>query len=147
MQTAASLLAELASGDVPDTGGQEALRWTGRLLAQIDWDSEVPVEGQAGAGFAVQATTTRPAFYASLIKVAPRLREAGIKSEPEVAKFLGRLYSLLESGGADAAVFPPGHLRVGAMFLRELSSGIIVELSDNGLPSGSTWLTTGGVFA
>lgn len=139
LQSAASSLAALAQGTDPDATGQNALKWAGDLLAQID----LPTKPGVGGGLAVHATAASPSFYASLIETAPAFEEVGITSQKDIFKFLGDLYKILKSGGTRHRTLTPEQLALASGLLESISESLVAQLSNNGLPKQSTRLTVG----
>ena len=145
LQLAATSLHSLAKGEVPDRIGKQALEWSGAFLTQVDWNSRVRPKPGIGGGLAVQATATRPTFYSALIRVAPSLEKAGVKSQEAVYEFLDAIYNVLNSGGEKTEGMPRERLHLGADLLDTLSQTLVSELSNNGLPRQPTRLSTGAM--
>jgi len=141
LHLASSWLEKVAKGFEPDTSGKEALSWAGRFLSEVDWSSRTEKRGLAG--FALQATTVRPTFYSSLFRIAPQLREAGMKSEKDILGFLSQLYSYLyysDNAEKDHKKLNAIQSRIGALLLQEISRSLRVQLNNNGLPRKTTSL-------
>jgi hypothetical protein len=145
LSDASAAMADLAKGNEPSDRDRETFRWTGRLLEQVDWESGIAQEPGAEGALSVEATTTRPTFYASIVQMAPELTDAGMKSEQDVYELLKELYGILISEGKKAEDVPQQHVQLGASFLRTLSNSLLVRLSNNGLPQPHTTLTLSGM--
>ena len=85
--TASSALRSLAQRGSISEHAQKELEWTGRFLSQVDWEQEHKSTGGSGS-LAVQVTTVRPTFYASVARLAPRFAEMKMKSLDLVSRFL-----------------------------------------------------------
>ena len=137
LDSAATILNKLSSGEPATADDRNILEWTGRFLNQVDWTAGSSGHGGGVANLTVQATVVRPTFYAALIGIERRLREAGLQQEKEVTNFLRMLYRFLVRRGAQGKSqqrIPADRLRLAAAFLRELSKGLLVQLTDNSLP-------------
>jgi hypothetical protein len=145
LQSAASSLAALAQGTGPDATGRDALKWTGDLLAQIDWPTKVPTKPGVGGRLAVQATATSPSFYASLIEAVPAFERVGITSQKDIFGFLGNLHETLASGGTRPCKLASKQLMLASKLLESISENLGAQLSNNGLPKQSTRLTVGAI--
>jgi hypothetical protein len=145
LQSAASSLAALAQGTGPDATGRDALKWTGDLLAQIDWPTKVPTKPGVGGGLAVHATAASPSFYASLIEAVPAFALVGITSQEDIFQFLGALYETLESGGTKTHKLAPKQLTLASELLESISESLVAQLSNNGLPKQPTRLPVGAI--
>ena len=137
LQSASKSLADLADGKHLDHPGREALEWAGKFLPRLDWSSDMPAERGIGGGLAVQATSARPTFYASLLRIRPQFEEAAVRTPKELVSFLKQLYQLLSSGGLakdGENSLQPHLMPLGAILLHELSQGLLKQLGNNGLP-------------
>ena len=143
LQSTSSLINRYAEGYPLDSNGRKIFQWAGSFLTRVDWNSDIEAEPGVGGGLTVSATSTRPKFYESLLKIAPKLNEVGIQSETDVQKFLGGLYKLLISEGKKRNGLQKSHLKVAGELLHVLSKSIIVELNNNGLPKRTTNLSIG----
>jgi hypothetical protein len=143
LSDASAAMDRLARGQGPSGTDKDTFCWAGHLLEQVDWLSGAKAGSSPQGALAVDATATRPTFYASLVQIAPDFSEAGINQESEVYDFLREVYGLLVSGGSQQVL--PAHVRLGARFLHVLSNGLLVQLSNNGLPKTPTTLTLMGV--
>jgi hypothetical protein len=123
----------------PDLSCQESLKWAGRFLTEVDWNSGVTNQGIEG-GLAVSATSARPKFYAAINRIAPRFKDVGINSENDLSAYFKRVYSLLNSGGTQEDLGTE-ELRLFEDLLYLLSQSITVELSNNGLPRNPSFLS------
>jgi hypothetical protein len=125
-------------GRAPDAVAQDALRWAGNFLVTVDWEHG-PASGGAASmtdSFAVQATTARPAFYASLLKVAPKFKNHGLVNRDSMVNFFRILYGVLSTGGTLEEDVQKPQLELGATLLHELSSGLLLMISqDDSSPS------------
>ena len=130
---------ELSAADL------KTFKWAGRLLGQMDRLSGLSPEPGPEGSLAVEATTTRPTFYAALVQIAPEFDRAGIHQESEVYKLLREISGLLVSGGEKSEEIPEEHIRVGAKLLHVLSNGLLVRLTNNGVPKTPTTLTYSGI--
>jgi len=146
LQTASSCMSKCAQGLELDEKDREILKWAGSFLAQVDWTSEIGVETGDGGGLSVSATNTRPKFYASLLKIGPKFSEVGITPEKNIYKFLKSVYSLLISGGTNGTKIPTDQLELVSELLHTLSQNIMVDLSNNMLPTRHTLLSVGESF-
>ncbi len=138
---ASAAMDRLANGQPPSESDKEVFCWAGRLLEQMDWSCEVKTPSGPQGSLAVEATATRPAFYASLLQMVPEFEGEGIKGEGQVYAALKEVYGLLVSGGNNFKSVAASHRRLGARLLRVLSKGLLVTLTNNGLPRSSTPLT------
>jgi len=146
LQTASSCMGKFAQGGKLDQKEQDIFKWAGSFLVQVDWTSEIQAESGADGGLTVSATNTRPKFYASLIKIGPKLQGVGIDSEEKVSQFLNNIYRLLISGGTEAVKIPSEQLELVRELLHILSLNIMVDLSNNMLPRRRTLSTIGESF-
>jgi len=133
LQTASYCLKKLSAGAPPSEREKKDLKWTANLLVQIDWQTKPSGKLGDEVGMAVQAATTRPTFYESLLKVRPRFKSVGINSGEEVIVFLKQLYSTLSAGGSKSKLSEEKKI-LASEFLEVLSHSIISELNNNGLP-------------
>lgn len=144
LQSAASVLAGLAEGGAINNQDVSVLKWAAEFLRQVDWTAgDSDTRGVSGR-LALQATTVRPVFYAALIGIQKRLLDAGIGNEAKVVAFLRKLYSFLEEGGNHGkknGTLEPAHLALAATLLHEIATGILLQLTDNGLPRENEPLT------
>lgn len=138
LNQASSWLEKLAKGQQPDSEGAQTLNWVGRFLSEVGTSRGA----SGGGGLSIQATSVRPTFYSSVLRIAPRFQEAGLNSDKEVIAFLERLNGLLlVSGSRDAAKkqqLDEAQYRLAVELLREVSRSILVQLSNNGLPRRDT---------
>src|ERR1039458_9044394 len=137
LDSAATILGRLSEGQATTPADREALKWAGGFLSEVDWSSGVSNDARSLGNLAVQATEVRPTFYAALIGIERRLREAGLKQENEVVEFLQKLYRFLIRGGMKGkgkATLPSERLQLASAFLLELSQRLLIQLTDNGLP-------------
>ena len=146
LQTASSCVNKFTKGIKLSPQEEGALKWAGNFLAHVDWTSGIPAESGVEGGLTVSASNTRPKFYASLLKIGPKLQKLGIDSEKEVRAFLGTVYILLMSGGTETANISSDRLELVGELLHILSLNIIVDLSNNMLPKRRTLLTVGERF-
>jgi len=145
LQSAASSLAALAQGIRPDATARDALKWTGDLLAQIDWPTKVPTKPGVGGGLAVHATAASPSFYASLIEAVPAFARVGITSQDDIFQFLRALCETLESPGARRPKLARNQLILASELLESISESLVAQLSNNGLSQQPTRLTVGAI--
>lgn len=143
LQLASIWLKRIVEGEQIDSEGKEVLHWAGKFLYEVDWSSKIPQQTSVGGGLALQATSVRPTFYSSLIRIAPKFKEAGMKTEEEILNFLRRLYQNLLTLGAPGK----GHKKLkysesklGALLLHEISESIFIQLNNNGLQRTSIFL-------
>ncbi len=136
-QLASMWLQKISAGESADEEGKNILSWIGVLLREIDWSSNIPTRTSVGGGLSVQATTVRPTFYSSLIRIAPKFKEAGFTTERDILNFLSNLYYNLLSHGTPGR----GHKKLnsseselGVLLLQEISESILIQLNNNGLP-------------
>lgn len=155
LRLASSSLDRIASGDQLDNVAIEALTWAGRFLSAVDWSSAGSGKSQVGGGLALQATSVRPTFYSSILRIAPMFKEAGMKGDKDVMSFLGLLYANLLSPGAPGRGrkrLNPAQARLAARLLHEVSQSILVQLNNNGLPRSTSslrddWKPTGKIVS
>ncbi len=140
LQLASIWLKRIVEGEQVDSEGKEVLTWTGKFLYEVDWSSKIPQKTSVGGGLALQATSVRPTFYSSLIRIAPKFKEAGMKTEEEILNFLRCLYQNLLTLGAPGK----GHKKLkyfesklGALLLHEISESILIQINNNGFPRTS----------
>lgn len=122
LQSASTALEQIATGVDRDHESDEALKWVGTFMPSMDWSSGVELCG----GLAVQATSARPTFYASLQKIGPQLIEAQIETREDVHTFLATLWEFLQSGGHSPSL-DGNRLRVAANLLHEISQGLLSQ--------------------
>jgi len=146
LQSASSSLGKFAQGLELNDKERDIFKWAGTFLTKVDWTSEIPTETGMHSGLTVSATNARPKFYASLLKIGPKLQKLGIDSEKEVRAFLGTVYKLLMSGGTETANISRDQLELVGELLHILSLNIMVDLSNNMLPKRRTLLTVGERF-
>jgi len=144
LQTAAANLMSVAQGGKPDSN---ALKWAGDFLLRVDWNSNAMPKGGVDGGLAVSATSARPKFYASLVRIGPKLGQVGIRSEEQVYDFLRSIYGFLQSGGSQVLDLSADHFKLASEFLHILSQSIMVDLSNNGLPRRRSVLALGEFVA
>lgn len=140
LNQASSWLQKLAKGTKPDAEGIETLKWAGHFLGEVDVSSK-PYGSSAGGNLSIQATSVRPTFYSSVMRIAPLFQKAGFNNGDEIIGFLNRLNGLLlmESAPTAKSQKPdPAHYRLAGELLREVSRSIMVQLSNNGLPRHGT---------
>jgi hypothetical protein len=135
LHSASSWLRKIAQGEDVDSQAQELLKWTGTFLREVDWSSSAQ-KGTAGGGLVLQATSIRPTFYSVLIRIAPELQAAGLKSEKQIGGFLTLLYDTLSAGGVikGPRKLNAKHSEAAATLLHEISQSILVQMNNNGLP-------------
>lgn len=134
LQTASTYLLGVAEDKQPGDAGQQALKWAGNFLSQVDWASKVKPSGEGREGLAVQAASARPAFYRVLMRLLPVFEEHGINTSGAVSSFLSRVYKTLVAGGTDRNGASPEHLRLAATLLERLAQSVLSQLSDEGTP-------------
>jgi hypothetical protein len=145
LQTASACLSRLAVGETPEPACEESLKWAGNFLGQVDWNSELEPGPRAGGNLAVQATTTRPTFYASVLKIAPDFVSAGVKTQDEIVVYLRSVYELLDSGGAKKSSLSADRISLAARLLHVMSQSLLAQLGNNGLPKQPFRLTIGAI--
>jgi hypothetical protein len=143
LQTASSCVVKFAQGRALDEKEQDIFKWAGSFLTQVDWTSKIKAESGVEGGLTVSATNARPKFYASLIKMGPKLRQVGMDSEEKVYQFLTAVYQFLLSGGAPSEPIPIERLELVRELLHTLSQNITVDLSNNMLPRRQVLVTIG----
>jgi hypothetical protein len=146
LDSAATVLLKLSEGQPPTGIDRQTLEWAGSFLREVDWSTRDNCPTGIASNLAVQATEVRPTFYAALIGIQLRLREAGLNQEKEVANFLRRLYQFLINGGPQGktkAGLPADKLKLASAFLRHLAEGLLIQLTDNGLPRQNELLIGG----
>lgn len=131
LQTASSNLMSIAEGNPPDAS---ALKWAGGFLSQVDWTSGIGSQAGVDGALTVAAASTRPKFFAALLRIQGDFQRAGIDSDERVYGFLKDVYTCLESGGTKKSTLRSEHLRLAGELLHVLSRSIMVDLSNNGLP-------------
>jgi hypothetical protein len=133
LQGAAICLSKLAKNVGEGSDCKFHLKWVGAFLGQLE-SPHIASASSAGENLAVQATTARPTYYASLLRIRHHLEVAGLNTPDSVAKFLKSLFSFLEAGGQGGQIRPE-ELQLGADFLRQLSADLLAQLDRNGLPT------------
>jgi len=134
LQTASTYLQKMVDGEGPGPAGEDALKWAGAFLTQVDWASKIkPAEG-AREGLAVQATSARPSFYRVITKLFPVFEHNGITTSEDVSAFLGDVYTTLVGGGTVTEGLVPERLRIAATLLELLSQSVLSQLSDDSVP-------------
>ena len=146
LQTASSCIKKFVKEKEVSPKEQEAFKWAGNFLARVDWNSGIPADTGVVGGLTVSATSARPKFYSSLIKIGPQLQVAGIDSDEKVTTFLAAAYKLLMSGGKDRKDITDQRLALLGELLHLISQSIMVDLSNNMLPRRRTLLTVGEGF-
>lgn len=135
LDSAATVLSKLSKGQPTTSTDRELLVWAGGFLNQVDWTAGSSNGAGSIGNLSVQATEVRPTFYAALIGIERRMREAGLERENEVVEFLRRLYQFLIRGGSKGkGVLPSDKLQLASALLSELSQRLLMQLTDNGLP-------------
>lgn len=137
IDSAANILRKLTQGESPNLLERETLVWAGNFLIQVDWTSGNSSAVGSVGNLTVQATAVRPTFYAALIGIERRLREAGLNEDKQIAGFLRKLYQFLVKGGItekNKRALPADKLQLAVVFLRELADGLLIQLTDNGAP-------------
>ena len=122
LQSASSAIEQIAGGAKVSGDADEMLKWVGEFMPSLDWNSAVGMSG----GLAVQATSARPTFYASLQKIGPQLSAAHIRTDKDVEGFLGQLWQFLQSGG-QSHILDNDRLRLAANLLHEISQGLLSQ--------------------
>jgi hypothetical protein len=143
LQTASSCVGKFAQGLELDEKEQDIFKWAGAFLTQVDWTSTIKAESGVDGGLTVSATNARPKFYASLIKMGPKLRQEGVDSGEKIHQFLKAVYQLLMSGGTQPTDIPSERLELARELLHILSQNITVDLSNNMLPRRQVLVTIG----
>jgi len=136
LEEASTCLRTWSSQQVPSGRQRDCLAWAGNFLSQLDKTSGVAQSTSVNYGLAVQATTARPSFYNSLIRVAHLFQAAGLRDTSSISDYLRRLYAFLS--GSPSTVPPslsPQELLLGAILLHELSHSLLLKLSGNGVAS------------
>jgi hypothetical protein len=141
LQTAATALQKIEHLQAIRPSEKEALKWVGNFLPQVDWLAGPEIRASVSGDFSVQATYVRPSFYAALNKLEHHLKKAGIKQGQHVVSFLSDLYKFLQSGGSENDLKLKSKLGLASTLLQELSMGLLVELTNNGLPREEVLLT------
>jgi len=116
---------------------KEALKWAGEFLLAMDWNAHQDTTNKVAGGLAIQATSVRPTFYSCLFRMAPQIRDAGMKDERELISFLGSLYRNLQSPdslGRGYKKLTSEQAKLGALLLHEMAESILVQINNNGLP-------------
>jgi len=122
---------------------KEALSWSGEFLLAVDWSAQQTPPKPVTGGLALRATSVRPTFYSCLFRMAPKLKEAGMRNEKDVTAFLGSLYrnlSLHETPGKGHKRLTPELAKLGASLLHDMAESILVQINNNGLPRTTTTL-------
>jgi hypothetical protein len=141
LERASAALKKMASGQEIGPIEKEALEWTGKFLFAVDWS--VQEQTHVGGSLALQATSVRPTFYSCLFRMAPQLRNAGMRAEGDLTSFLNNLYSNLLSPGTPGRghkKLTSDHSKLGALLLHEIAESILVQINNNGLPQPATTL-------
>jgi hypothetical protein len=99
LQSAATALRKIEEGQALDSSDRTNLKWSGRFLEEVDWDTDCASAEQISGDLSVQATEVRPSFYAALLSIQPAFRRAGIKADNDRQRFFMSTYRLLTAGG------------------------------------------------
>lgn len=136
LRLASSWLEKMANGDEPDDAGKDTLFWAGKFLCQLDWTSSLSQNGQISRGLGIEATSIRPAFYSSLMRIAPQLKIIGIDTETKLLDFLSNFYTYLLSNENKELnkKLDTGYSNIGSILLNEIAQTIFIQLNNNGLP-------------
>jgi len=142
LRLASSLLEALSHGDELDDNGEATLNWVGNFLCQLDWNSSQFQNGQISSGQGIQATSIRPAFYSSIIRIAPQLKSIKIDSDEKLGRFLNKFYSYLLSNREEKMKnkLDGNYSMIGSILLNEIAQTIFIQLNNNGLPKISVSL-------
>ncbi len=143
LQNASIWLKKIAKNEQLDAKGTDILYWAGQFLCEVDWSSKIAAKPSVSGCLTVQATSVRPTFYSSLIRIAPKLQAEGMKTETDILKFVRVIYSFLlsvKSSTNDTKKPLPRECDLAAMFLSEISDSILIQLNNNGLPRNSVSL-------
>ena len=144
LDSAAAVLSKLSKGEQTTSAERKALVWAGDFLCRVDWTAGGGNGAASFGNLAAQATEVRPTFYAALIAIERRLREAGLTREEQVVEFLRKLYQFLANGGANGnSKLPAERLQLASVLLLELSQRLLIQLTDNGLPREDELLVGG----
>ncbi len=138
LNQASSWLVELAEGREPDEEGIKTLNWVGQFISEVDISSRLTSGVSVGGSLSIQATSVRPTFYSSVMRIAPLFQKAGFNSGEEIIGFLNRLNALLSVKGTKDHGMSQRQIAVyyklASELLKEVSRSIMVQLSNNGLP-------------
>lgn len=136
LQSTASLLVKIAEKQDLSEGEANLLVWSGRFLSEVDWSFSDKTKEDTSGSFALQATAIRPTFYSSLISTASHFRNAGLKSEQQIANFLHKVYKLLLQGGVVAETeskLTKRELKLAHDFFSGMSRNLLIQLNRNGV--------------
>lgn len=139
LQSASTALLGLMRGNRPDLSAQTAMQWAGSFLLTMDWEQGRHAASASDA-LAMQATTARPTFYATLMKVKPLFHDFGLSGRDELVRFLRSLYGVLSAGGESGEKLDQKQLKAGAALLHELSAGLLLLISQESSSAPSTRL-------
>jgi hypothetical protein len=134
LRRAASALSSLGKGRNLTEDERFALMWAGDLLLEVDFNTRAKQQS-VGSGLAVQATSVRPTFYSSLLRIASRFRDAGLKDQDAIAGFLLVLLNNLAKAGSPgrgSRKLKPTECDLGSYFLEEIADSLLVQLGNNG---------------
>ncbi len=134
MQSACAYLQALADGKSLDEKSKNTLKWVGKLLPEMDWDYTEAENKRDSNKMAFEATSARPAFYASLVKLDHEFNEAGLDKREKVSEFLKSFYELLLSGGTDEKLrkeLSGTKLGIASKLLSELAHSILRQYASS----------------
>jgi len=136
LEYAAACIERLANQEKPDEKAEKALRWAGELLACVDWESGTEERAKVSPDTAFRATSVRPTFYTTLLRMRQEFEESGLKNDRDVFRFLSSLYLLLNDRGTQQpTMMPKARLDLAASFIHEISRDLLLDVCHNGLPT------------
>lgn len=136
LQSAAAALRKIEESQALDSHDRENLKWCGRFLTEVDWDTDCGSAEQISGDLSVQATEVRPSFYAALLNIQPALRRGGLRSDEARQQFFVSTYQLLASGGQKRKNNPQKtELELAAIFLDELAKALLLRLIETRAPA------------
>ena len=120
LQSVSSILKNLLEGKVLVTQEKELLRWAGKLVGEVDWDSSAykSRKEKKGVYFLLITNKIRPIFYQTFLDMRVPLNR----------DFLDRLYETLCSSG-DRMQLNPEELRIAQQLTHFISHKIFSRLS------------------
>src|SRR5258706_8582392 len=133
LQTVSSWLQQLAMNAQPNGRNLDSLDWSAEFLERLGSYGAGQAPSTSSNHLAVQATTARPTYYASLFKIRHRLAAAGLKTTDEVASFVKSIHKLLRSRGQTKQELPQNQIELACELIHELSQGLLAQLDHNGL--------------
>lgn len=142
LSTASKILHELALSQCElSERDVDQLRWTGRLLTDLDWRPHFRDKSELARESETRTESIRPLFFSALCKLDEnRLEDVGVTQEKDLLVFLTSLYKLLLSGGETPSL-DSRKLEISSDFLASLAESVFARLTANGVPRDGELLT------